>query len=137
MSTGAIKSCCPLVSARSTTCSWDSTDQPAMHPSREDSTQLIARSSDHKRHDANVESKILTQLENLGIPWNDVRFQKSEQTTLSARYNYRLKATSTTSDTCVVMSIRTFLRGLGGNSIRTTTNSAAKNPLPGTLSQTC
>ena len=71
----------------------------------QDSTRPIVRSPDHDspegerkrrtmedmRHDANVESKILILLDKFGIPWNDVRCQKSEQTTLSARYNHGLK----------------------------------------------
>lgn len=77
-----------------------------MHPSTDlDSTRLIDRSSNHDpaeeerkrynladmRHDANVESKILLQLENFGIPWHDVRCQKSEKITHSARYKHGLK----------------------------------------------
>ena len=51
----------------------------------------MRRNMEDMRHDANVESKTLIRLESFGIPWNDVHCQKSEQTTLSARYNHGLK----------------------------------------------
>ena len=44
------------------------------------------RELEDRRHDANVQSKFLILLENLGIPWHDLRYQKPGHETLSARY---------------------------------------------------
>jgi len=81
-----------------------------MHPSNVELTRSSEPSSDNNaeeadnlkrsgkmedmRHDANVESKILIQLENFGIPWNYVRYQTSEQTIPLARYKHGLKGYS-------------------------------------------
>jgi len=42
------------------------------------------------RHEANVRSTILRDLDHYGIPWYDARYPKSEKTTLSARYRHKL-----------------------------------------------
>ena len=105
--------------------------------SRDSAVEMKERSTmDDMRHDANVKSKILRSLMSFGIPCHDARVRKSERTTVSARYSTDSKAISTISDACEVMSTRTRLRDLAGNSMVIIPKSVAKTPFAGPFLKT-